>query len=124
MVSPPVSGILSPTLTGDGWPSICAVHLEVAVPFPVPPDEPPMSPFRPCSGWGLPSRPVARTLVRSYRTVSPLPVPTRRGGPVIGGLLSVALSCESPRLARASTLLFGVPTFLSADLATDTASTR
>ena len=32
------------------------------------------------------------TLVRSYRTVSPLPTE-------IGGLLSVALSCESPRLA-------------------------
>src|ERR1700678_1847020 len=38
-----------------------------------------------------------RSLVRSYRTVSPLPVRARR--PTIGGLLSVALSCESPRLA-------------------------
>ncbi len=36
-----------------------------------------------------------RALVRSYRTVSPLPVP--RGA--IGGLFSVALSCGSPRLA-------------------------
>ena len=35
-------------------------------------------------------------LVRSYRTVSPLPV---RAEPAIGGLLSVALSCGSPRLA-------------------------
>ncbi len=26
-----------------------------------------------CSGWGLPSRPVTRPLVRSYRTISPLP---------------------------------------------------
>src|SRR5690606_30272165 len=26
-----------------------------------------------CTGWGLPSRPVTRPLVRSYRTVSPLP---------------------------------------------------
>jgi hypothetical protein len=25
-----------------------------------------------CSGWGLPSRPVTRPLVRSYRTISPL----------------------------------------------------
>ena len=33
--------------------------------------------------------------MRSYRTVSPLPVPLR----AIGGLFSVALSCESPRLA-------------------------
>src|SRR5436305_15242536 len=36
-----------------------------------------------------------RALARSYRTVSPLPVP--RGA--IGGLFSVALSCGSPRLA-------------------------
>ena len=34
-------------------------------------------------------------LVRSYRTVSPLPVPS----PAIGGLFSVALSFGSPRLA-------------------------
>ena len=38
-----------------------------------------------------------RPLVRSYRTVSPLPV--RAWRPAIGGLLSVALSCGSPRLA-------------------------
>ena len=36
-------------------------------------------------------------LVRSYRTLSPLPVRARR--PAIGGFLSVALSCGSPRLA-------------------------
>jgi len=36
-------------------------------------------------------------LVRSYRTLSPLPVRTL--GPAIGGFLSVALSCGSPRLA-------------------------
>ena len=28
-----------------------------------------------CSRWGLPCRPVARLAVRSYRTISPLPVP-------------------------------------------------
>jgi hypothetical protein len=38
-----------------------------------------------------------RALVRSCRTVSPLPVPSR--GRAIGGLFSVALSCGSPRLA-------------------------
>src|SRR5829696_4630794 len=41
-----------------------------------------------------------RALVRSYRTVSPLPVlrcPVDTGA--IGGLFSVALSCGSPRLA-------------------------
>jgi hypothetical protein len=36
-------------------------------------------------------------LVRSYRTLSPLPV--RASRPAIGGFLSVALSCGSPRLA-------------------------
>ena len=39
-----------------------------------------------------------RALVRSYRTVSPLPVRHPRGCVAIGGLLSVALSCGSPRL--------------------------
>ncbi len=37
------------------------------------------------------------SLVRSYRTLSPLPVRAQR--PAIGGFLSVALSCGSPRLA-------------------------
>jgi hypothetical protein len=42
-----------------------------------------------------------RALVRSYRTVSPLPVvwPRQPGNTPIGGLFSVALSCGSPRLA-------------------------
>jgi len=55
-------------------------------------------------------------LVRSYRTVSPLPVPFHRrrtgSGRVIGGLFSVALSIRSPCLALASTVPYGVPTFL------------
>src|SRR5437899_7785179 len=33
-------------------------------------------PAWPCSGWGLPSRPVARPLVSSYLTVAPLPLPS------------------------------------------------
>ena len=41
-----------------------------------------------------------RPLVRSYRTVSPSPVPRLpKGAEAIGGLFSVALSCGSPRLA-------------------------
>jgi hypothetical protein len=32
------------------------------------------SPTRSCSGWGLPSQHVSMLLVRSYRTVAPLPV--------------------------------------------------
>jgi hypothetical protein len=39
-----------------------------------------------------------RALVRSYRTVSPLPVRRHRSVAAIGGLFSVALSCGSPRL--------------------------
>ena len=35
------------------------------------------NPIWPCTGWGLPSRPVARPLVRSYRTFSPLPATGR-----------------------------------------------
>lgn len=31
------------------------------------------NPIWPCTGWGLPSQPVARLLVRFYRTVSPVP---------------------------------------------------
>ena len=50
---------------------------------------PRLPPFQSCTGWGLPSRPVARTLVRSYRTVSPLPCTERAAH---GGLISVALS--------------------------------
>ena len=49
-------------------------------------------PICPCSGWGLPSRPVAEALVRSYRTVSAFPLKR-------GVFLSVALSIGSPRPA-------------------------
>src|SRR5947209_5396749 len=50
-------------------------------------------------------------LVRSYRTVSPLPArgPSRRAG----GLLSVALSAGRPAWALPSTLPCGARTFLS-----------
>src|SRR5687768_16891414 len=43
------------------------------------------------------------SLVRSYRTVSPLPVRSADRN-AIGGLFSVALSCGSPRLTHVSTL--------------------
>ena len=85
------------------WPSICAVHLGRST-GPVLPRstllrvgvaEPPGSP---------------PTLVRSYRTVSPLPVPGRPGH------RRSALCCPVPTghpvLALASTLPCGAPTFL------------
>src|SRR5450432_4165816 len=48
-----------------------------------------------CTGWGLPSRHVSVSLVRSYRTFSPLP--SALAGR-LGGVLSVALSVGFPRL--------------------------
>jgi len=55
-------------------------------------------PIWPCSRWGLPCRSVAGLAVRSYRTVSPLPVPWHSEECwAIGGLLSVALSVGSRR---------------------------
>ena len=73
-------------------------------------------PIRSCSGWGLPSRPVTRPLVRSYRTVASLPA--EAGGlhfcgtgpkvalagrypapcPVEPGLSSTASKCGRDRL--------------------------
>jgi hypothetical protein len=54
-------------------------------------------PIWPCSGWGLPSRHVTMPLVRSYRTISPLPTGPR-GRESVGGIFSVALSVRSPSL--------------------------
>jgi hypothetical protein len=55
------------------------------------------SPIRSCSGWGLPCHAtLSPRAVRSYRTVSPLPVPDiPKKCPAIGGLLSVALAVSS-----------------------------
>ncbi|OPZ72751.1 MAG: hypothetical protein BWY80_01070 [Firmicutes bacterium ADurb.Bin456] len=56
-------------------------------------DGPPQcSSIRSCSGWGLPSRAVARPLVRSYRTVPSLPHPFRGMGGLhfCGTILGVA----------------------------------
>ena len=85
--------VIRPLTDPDGWPSIYAVYLgrlggppsHVLTLLQVGFAEPPGSP---------------RALVRSCRTVSPLPVvgPLTTTTP-IGGLFSVALSCGSPRLA-------------------------
>jgi hypothetical protein len=66
------------------------------------------SPIRPCSGWGLPSRPVTRPLVRSYRTVSPLPSRLR------GAAVCSLWHCPAgrPDWPLASTLPCGGRTFL------------
>jgi len=70
------------------WPSISAVYLETL-------DGPPVSCLTLLQVGFTKPDPSPDSLVRSYRTVSPLPVPRR----AIGGLFSVALSCGSPRLA-------------------------
>jgi len=90
-----------PLRSPGGWPSICAVYLGTST-GPVVPRltllrvgvaEPPGSP---------------PTLVRSYRTLSPLPVPE--------GHRRSALCCPEPTghpvLALTSTLPYGAPTFL------------
>src|SRR5436309_9768473 len=73
-------------------------------------------PAWPCSGWGLPGRPVARPPVSSYLTVAPLPLPSTRRRAVFadGGWrsVSVALSAGRPAWALPSTLPCGVRTFL------------
>ena len=56
-------------------------------------------PVRPCSGWGLPSRPGhpgrwCALTAPFHPHLCPIP-----RGRAIGGLFSVALSCGSPRLA-------------------------
>ncbi len=52
------------------------------------------------------------TLVRSYRTVSPLPVPPPGGAGHRRSALCCPLPSDHSDLALASTLLCGVPTFL------------
>jgi len=61
-----------------------------------------------CSEWGLPSRPVTRPLVRSYRTVSPLPFPNGKGGLSLWHFPSRRRAWALP-----STLPGGARTFLS-----------
>src|SRR5206468_2362914 len=61
-----------------------------------------------CSRWGLPSRRVAPPLVRSYRTISPLPPQTSRGGGIF--LLHFPEPCGRSPLA--TTLSCGARTFL------------
>jgi hypothetical protein len=114
-----ISRILSPVSRRTGH-RVAAISLGAASP------RPSMRPTRelraghplpawPCSGWGLPSRPVARPLVSSYLTFSPLPLLETVGtDPVSSGgrSVSVALSAGHPAWALPSTLPCGVRTFL------------
>ena len=76
------------------------------------------SSIRNCSRWGLASRPVARPLVRSYRTFSPLPVSRQRRDSVtpVARPSAVSFLCHfpsgRPAFALRSTLPCGARTFL------------
>src|SRR5208282_1364958 len=74
--------------------------------------QPANGPVWPCIGWGLPSRRVTATLVRSYRTVSPLPISPLTWGGATGGFVSVALSRGFPRVGPPTTSPCDVRTFL------------
>ncbi len=67
-------------------------------------------PVRPCSGWGLPSRPGHPgrwcALTAPFH---PYLCPQSRRVQAIGGLFSVALSCGSPRLAASQHPVLGSP---------------
>ncbi len=67
---------------------------------------------RSCTGWGLPGRRVTATPVRSYRTISTLPVRRGRGPWRHRRCISVALSRGFPRVGSPTTLPCGVRTFL------------
>jgi hypothetical protein len=69
-----------------------------------------LPPIQSCSGWGLPSRPVTRPLVRFYRTVAPLPWGKQMFCP--GGLFLWHYPWGRPHWALPSTLPCGARTFL------------
>ena len=64
----------------------------------------------------MPSRRVTATLVRSYRTISPLPAP-RPWPQDVGGFVSVTLSLGFPRVDLSTTLPCDVRTFLEREIA-------
>ena len=113
MVSRPVGGILSGSLL-PGSPCV-AIHL-CGLPGDCPLRGGTVSPnptldLAPSGGCQLPGS--LPTLVRSYRTVSPLPVPVppkRRRPSAVCSLLPGPTGC--PALTLVSTLTVGVPTFL------------
>jgi len=112
-VSRPVGGVLSSPRGGvaihlRGLPGDCPVARA---------DGPPVSPARPCSGWGLPSRsgrPVAGALL-PHRFTLACAVAGHRRSVLCGTVLRVTPT------RFASTLPCGAPTFLDA---TGAAATR
>jgi len=78
-------------------------------------------PIWPCTGWGLPGRRVAAPPVRSYRTFSPLPASAAEPGRTPKPRAAEQavyflwhLPAGFPDWSLASTLLYGVRTFLAA----------
>jgi hypothetical protein len=99
-----VSRILSPPEVGDGHPSGTPVARRLARSDPGPGTSSPWArraapvPVRPCSGRGLPGRPVTRPPVGSYPTISPSPRPRPRLCHFCGTLLRVTPTgcCPAP----------------------------
>ncbi len=110
LVSRPVGGILSTGPSREsGWVTIHLCGLPEECPEGRTGRPRPLLGLAPGGGCHPPGSPPA--MVRSYRTVSPLPVPTPRGRPSAVCSLLPDPSDRSD-LALASTLPCGVPTFL------------
>ena len=110
----PVSRVLFPGIPGDGHSSGTPVAGRLARPTratarrPAWPRQRPVAPIRSCSRWGLPCRSRCRKrgalLPHPFTLTRPATPPARSLGPALpeqrrcrlGGLLSVALSLESP----------------------------
>ena len=110
-VSWPVSGVLFPVSlpTSVRWPSICAVHPEVPAEAG---DEQPTSSLTLLPVGFTEPAPLPRPLVRSYRTVSPLPV---TGFPAHRRSVLCGTSCGSPRLAVSQHRVLWSPDFPRVD---------
>ena len=89
-------------MVGDGHPSGMPVARHLVRSDPGPGTSSPWMrrtasvPVRPCSGRGLPGRPVTRPPVGSYPTISPLPRPRPRLCPFCGTLLRVTPTGRYP----------------------------
>jgi len=130
---PPVSRVLSPTVglrraSGGDHPSGTAVARRLERPTRRRPGTSHRLSIWSCSGRGLLSRPVTRPLVRSYRTISPLPPSSAAQHTAGTGRRYVSVRFPSARAAweLPSALSRGARTFLDAArrLASSTATAR
>ena len=130
---PPVSRVLSPTVglrraSGGDHPSGTAVTRRLVRPTRRRPGTSHRLSIWSCSRRGLLSRPVTRPLVRSYRTISPLPPSSAATSAAGTGRRYVSVRFPSARAAweLPSALSRGARTFLDAalQLSSNTATAR